>query len=97
MALQPFNIILHVEERDRNGGDRVSLGGFLMSKELPFLIFCIEEYRLQKKLSGKEVMELFEKYSVCEYIYRFFELLHIHGNKYIVNDIDEYIESQKAS
>lgn len=72
-------------------------GGFIMSKELPFLIYCVEEYRRQKKLSGKAVMELFDRYSVCEYIYRFYDLLHINGNNYIVNDIDEYIESQKAS
>lgn len=68
-----------------------------MSKELPFLIYCIEEYRRQKKMQGKAVMELFNRYSVCEYIYEFYELLHINGSYYIVNDIDEYIESKKAS
>ena len=68
-----------------------------MSKELPFLIYCVEEYRLKKGLSGKSVMELFDRYSVCEYIHNFYDLLHITGNNYIVNDIDEYIESQKAN
>lgn len=68
-----------------------------MSKELPFLIYCVEEYRLQKKLSGKDVMELFDKYAVCEYICEFYDLLHITGNNYIVNDIDGYIQSKQAS
>ena len=68
-----------------------------MSKELPFLIHCIEEYRLQKGLSGIEVITLFDKYSVCEYIVKYYGALHVTGNNYIVNDIDEYIESQKAS
>ena len=39
-----------------------------MSKEGRFLIYCIEIYRSAKNLKGKEVMRLFEKYNVCEYI-----------------------------
>ena len=39
-----------------------------MSKELPFLVLCVEEYKNQKKMTGKEVMALFNQYSVCEYI-----------------------------
>jgi hypothetical protein len=68
-----------------------------MSKELPFLIHCIEEYRLQKDLSGEDVMSLFNQFAVCEYIVKYYGALHVTGNNYIVNDIDEYIESQKAS
>lgn len=66
-----------------------------MSKELPFVIFCIEEYKNQKNMSGKEVLNIFNKYSVCEYIYSFYESLHTTGTKYIINDIDSYIESRK--
>ena len=67
-----------------------------MSKELPFLIHCIEEYRMQKNLSGEEVMRLFNRYSVCEYFVRFYGALHVTGNNYIVNDIDDYIRLQQA-
>lgn len=67
-----------------------------MRKELPFLIYCIEEYRLQKSMSGQDVMELFNRYSVCQYIMEFYETLHINGNNYIVDDIDSYIHSQQA-
>ena len=65
-----------------------------MSKELPFIIFCIEEYKNQKHMSGKDVMVLFSRYSVCDYIRSFYEVLHTTGNKYIVNDIDLYIKSR---
>lgn len=68
-----------------------------MSKELPFLIHCIEEYRLQKGLSGEDVIALFGKYSVCQYIVDYYGALHVCGNNYIVGDIDEYIRAQKAS
>lgn len=67
-----------------------------MSKELPFIIYCIEEYKNQKQMTGKEVIRLFNKYAVIEYIRSFYEALHVTGNKYIVNDIDLYIKSRGA-
>lgn len=67
-----------------------------MSKELPFMVLCIEEYKNQKQMSGKDVVNLFSKYSVFEYIKAFYEVLHTTGTKYIVNDIDLYINSCKT-
>ena len=67
-----------------------------MSKELPFLILCVEEYKNQKNISGREVIELFNKYSVCEYIKSFYEVLHTTGSRYIINDIDLYIKSRQS-
>lgn len=64
-----------------------------MSKELPFIVLCAEEYKNAKKMTGKEVMDLFKKYSVCEYIKSFYEVLHTTGTRYIVNDLDLYIKS----
>lgn len=63
-----------------------------MSKEMPFIIICIEEYKNNKEMTGKEVIDLFNKYSVCEYIKSFYDVLHTTGSKYIINDIDSYIE-----
>lgn len=68
-----------------------------MSKELPFIVLCIEEYKNYKGMTGKEVMDLFNKYSVCEYIKAFYEVLHTTGTRYIVNDIDLYIKSRQTA
>ena len=68
-----------------------------MSKELPFIVLCVEEYKNQKQMTGKEVMALFNKYSVCEYIRDFYEVLHTTGTRYIVNDIDLYISSRQST
>lgn len=68
-----------------------------MSKELPFIILCIEEYKNQKHLSGKDVITLFNKYAVIDYIRSFYEALHTTGNKYIVDDIDLYIKSRTSN
>ena len=44
-------------------------------------------------MNGEEVMNLFNKYSVLEYIQTFYDVLHTTGSKYIVDDIKLYIQS----
>lgn len=66
-----------------------------MSKELPFIILCVEEYKNQKDMTGKEVVDLFNKYCVFDYIKAFYDVLHTTGTRYIINDIDSYIDSKK--
>ncbi len=67
-----------------------------MSKETTFLIYCIEIYKSAKELTGKQVMALFSKYNVIEYIITYFEALHTTGEKYIINDIDLFISARNA-
>ena len=68
-----------------------------MSKEATFLIYCIEQYKNAKKLTGKQVSELFNKYRVWDYIYSCFEALHTTGDNYIIEDIDLYIEARQPA
>lgn len=65
-----------------------------MSKEMNFIIFCMENYKTYRKLSGKEVSELFERYGVFDYIREFYDILHSTGHNYINNDIDIYLGSR---
>lgn len=67
-----------------------------MSKEGNFLIFCIEQYKSAKNLSGKQVMNLFRKYRISEYIVSCFEALHTTSINYIIDDIDLYIEARQV-
>ena len=67
-----------------------------MSKEGNFLIFCIEQYRTSKNLTGKQVISLFRQYNISEYIVSCFEALHTTGTNYIIEDIDLYIEARQA-
>jgi len=67
-----------------------------MSRQGDFLIYCIEQYKSAKKLNGKQISELFNRYEVWDYIYFCFEALHTTGTKYIVEDIDSYIEARQA-
>ena len=68
-----------------------------MSKEVKYLIFCMEEYKKAEKLSGKEVSALFEKYHVFDFITSCYEALHTSGTEYMIADINMYIEAGKAS
>lgn len=66
-----------------------------MSKELPFIIYCIEEYKNQMDMIGKDVVNLFDKYHIFEYIKTCYEVLHTTGSKYIVEDINTFINTRK--
>ena len=66
-----------------------------MSKEGNFLVYCTERYKSAKRLTGRQVSDLFSKYSVWNYIYSCFEALHTTGENYIIEDIDQYIEARK--
>jgi len=62
-----------------------------MSKEADFLVYCMEIVKRAKSLSGKQIYTLFEKYRLFDFVTDFYELLHVHGESYILEDIDAYI------
>lgn len=62
-----------------------------MSKEGQFTVFCMESYKAYKSLTGREVLELFRKYGVFDYLREFYDVLHSTGYQYINRDIDEYL------
>ena len=67
-----------------------------MDKEMEFIIFCIENYKVYKSLTGKQTVELFERYGVFDYLREFYDVLHTTGHNYINNDIDIYLKTRKA-
>ncbi len=66
-----------------------------MSKTLEFKVFCFEAYRIEKKLTGKQTIELFKKYGVLDYLETCYDVLHTTGRDYIIQDIDIFIEKRK--
>ena len=63
-----------------------------MSEQGRFMVFCAEQYKLAKNLTGKQLAELFGKYKIWEYVYSCYEALHTTGTQYIIDDIDSYID-----
>lgn len=68
-----------------------------MSREGNFLIYCTEQYKSSKGMTGIQVSELFSKYNVWDYIYSCFEALHTTGENYIIEDIDLYIKAKQTA
>lgn len=66
-----------------------------MSREGDFLIYCIEQYKDAKSMTGRQAADLFTHYQIWDYVYSCFEALHTTGPNYIVEDIDRYIESRQ--
>lgn len=67
-----------------------------MSKEGKFLIYCVEQYKNAKGLTGKQISNLFSEYQIWDYIYSCFEALHTTGDRYIIDDIDQYIKARQS-
>lgn len=61
------------------------------------MIFCAEQYKYAKKLTGRQLDELFSKYRVWDYLYACYEALHTTGTNYIIHDIDLYIDARKPA
>jgi hypothetical protein len=64
-----------------------------MSRENKFLIFVVEYYRNRKKLSGKEIIALFDRYDIWELAKKSYFLWHLETPENFVQEIDSRIYS----
>lgn len=62
-----------------------------------FLSFCIELYGKKYQLSGDEVVSLFDRYEVLPYLEENFEVLHTQGHQWLMEEIDEKINSKEVN
>lgn len=60
-----------------------------------FVVFCIEEYGAAKGMTGEQVLDLFVKYGLTEYLSEFYEPLHTQGRQWLIEEIDEFINIRK--
>lgn len=67
-----------------------------MEQETSFIVFCMESYKTYKSLTGKQVLRLFEKYGVFDYLRTFYDVLHTTGYQYINHDIDLYLQARNC-
>ena len=67
-----------------------------MSDTAQFKVFCLERYKSEHSMKGKDAVRLFKEYGVLDYLGSFFCVLHTLGDKCIVQDIDSFIEARKS-
>lgn len=60
-----------------------------------FISFCIEQYKVRISASGAEVMDLFDKYGVTQYLADNFVVLHTESRQWLMEEIDEFINQRK--
>jgi len=66
-----------------------------MDNTTKFLVYCVEIYKTANKLSGRQVIEIFNRYGILEYIVNCCAALHTTGPEYIVEDITTLIEERR--
>ena len=66
-----------------------------MSGNAEFIAYCLEEYKVAKGMTGKDVMALFKKHNIIDYIVTCYGALHTMGGLAIAEDIDSLIEDVK--
>ncbi len=66
-----------------------------LTKIQEFAIFCMEAYKTKYKLSGTEILNIFQKYNVFNFLESSYDLLHTQSMDYIVSEIYEYINNRK--
>ena len=70
----------------------------MKNKELDiayFLSFCMEQYKNRHQMSGEEIATLFEQYGVLPYLEDNFEVLHTQDHRWLMDEIDEWINNRK--
>lgn len=61
-----------------------------------FISFCIEQYKKKNSMQGREVMELFDKYGVLQYLSEHFKILHTQSWQWIMEEALTYFNYIKA-
>ena len=64
-----------------------------MFNHMDFIVYCIEEYRTARKLTGRQVVSIFDKYKVYDFIESSYDALHTFGGDNIVWNVQDYIEN----
>lgn len=61
-----------------------------------FLSFCIEQYKMEKGISGADAVQVLKLYGVLEYLAEHFDVLHTQSKQWLLADIDEFIQIRKT-
>lgn len=59
-----------------------------------FLVYVIEEFKYLEEKTAGEVMDVFSKYNVFDYVLRHYDALHTMGGRAIVDDVKLFVENK---
>lgn len=68
-----------------------------LEKEKLFYVFCVEKYSATTNLPASEVLVLFQKYDVNNFITVNYDVLHTQGEAYILNEITVFLKNKNKN
>lgn len=71
--------------------------GDMDSKELQFVVFCVESYARRNNLSGLQTYSLFKAKNLISFLKNNFEVLHTQGEDYIMDEIRLYLKRRNKT
>lgn len=63
--------------------------------EFEFYAYTLEKYALTKGKTGLQVLALFKRYGVDNFLIDHYDLLHTQGTGYVIDKIDRFIQKRK--
>jgi len=60
-----------------------------------FQLFCLENYKTFKKITGEKALHDFESNKVFDFLAQGYEVMHTQSEEYIVDEINEYIKNNR--
>jgi|GEM_PF-6083486 len=62
-------------------------------KRLEYFAFALEVFKEHRGISGKEAFCLLRETDADSFIYDLYETLHVHGEDYLIEELDSYFLS----
>lgn len=82
--------------RMREGNDKIYSSAYSGDDSIPvYVAFAIEQYKHHKGISGEEAMEILSEAGVLEHLAEFYDVMHQHGAKWLMEEIDHLMEFSK--
>jgi len=66
-----------------------------LSDESRYFLYLIEQYALRKGINGKQVLDLFEKDNLVDYIYGMYYTYHTERVENAIDDIDGKLKNTR--
>jgi len=65
-------------------------------RRVAYFAHAVEMYKKAKNQNGREAFTFLRRIGADQYIYDMFELLHVHGTEYLLEELDAYAAKRAA-
>ncbi len=84
-------------QRNKDKNREVYASDYTGDDSIPaFVAFAIEQYKHHKGISGEEAMEILSKAGALEHIAEFYDIMHQHGAKWLMEELDDMVERNQT-